>query len=109
MSLLYSSVGDFIAVVGNGSSWGFTRRIKARMAGASELPVRSINAPALLPGVDFSDHSNFWKQGWDAVMITDTAFYRNPHYHERSDTPETLDYEKMAHVVTGLFAAVTSL
>ena len=66
--------------------------------------IRSILVP-----VDFSDHSNFWKQGWDAVMITDTAFYRNPHYHERSDTPETLDYEKMAHVVTGLFAAVTSL
>jgi hypothetical protein len=109
MSLLYSSAGDFIAVVGNGSSWGFTRRVKARMAGASELAVRSINAPALLPGVDFSDHSNFWKQGWDAVMITDTAFYRNPNYHQRSDTPNTLDYEQMAHVVTGVYAAVTSL
>jgi hypothetical protein len=109
MGLLYSSRGDFISVVGNGSSWGFTRRVKARMAGATELPVSSINAPALVPGVDFSDHLNFWKRGWDAVMITDTAFYRNPNYHQLSDTPETLDYERMAHVVTGVYAAIIDL
>jgi Zn-dependent M28 family amino/carboxypeptidase len=109
MGLLYPSVGNFIAVVGNGGSWGFTRKVKARMAGASELPIRSINAPALVPGVDFSDHFNFWKQGWDAVMITDTAFYRNPNYHLVSDTPDTLDYERMAQVVTGVYAAVTTL
>lgn len=109
MGLLYPSRGNFISVVGNVSSWGFTRRVKARMAGATELPVRSINAPALVPGVDFSDHFNFWKQGWDAVMITDTAFYRNPNYHLVSDTPDTLDYERMAQVCTGVYAAVTSL
>jgi hypothetical protein len=109
MGLLYPSRGNFIAVVGNGSSWGFTRGVKARMAGATELPVRSINAPALLPGVDFSDHYNFWKQGWDAVMITDTAFYRNPNYHRMTDTPNTLDFEGMAQVVTGVYAAMTTL
>jgi hypothetical protein len=109
MGLLYPSRGNFIAVVGNGSSWRFTRAVKARMAGATELPVRSINAPALLPGVDFSDHYNFWKQGWEAVMITDTAFYRNPNYHQVTDTPETLDYGRMAQVVTGVYAAMTSL
>jgi hypothetical protein len=109
MGLLYPSRGNFIAVVGNGSSWGFTRDVKARMAGATELPVRSINAPALLPGVDFSDHYNFWKQGWQAVMITDTAFYRNPNYHQMSDTPDTLDYERLAQVVTGVYAAMTTL
>jgi len=96
-------------VVGNGSSWGFTRSVKARMAGATELPVTSINAPALVPGVDFSDHLNFWKHGWSAVMITDTAFFRNPNYHLVSDTPDTLDYERMAHVVTGVYAAMTTL
>jgi hypothetical protein len=109
MGLLYPSRGNFIAVVGNGSSWGFTRNVKARMAGATELSVRSINAPALVPGVDFSDHYNFWKEGWDAVMITDTAFYRNPNYHQMSDTPDTLDYERLAHVVTGVYAAITTL
>jgi hypothetical protein len=109
MGLVYPSRGNFIAVVGNGSSWGFTREVKARMAGATELDVRSINAPALLPGVDFSDHYNFWKHGWDAVMITDTAFYRNPNYHQMTDTHDTLDYERMAHVVTGVYAAMTTL
>jgi Zn-dependent M28 family amino/carboxypeptidase len=109
MGLLYPSRGNFISVVGNGSSWGFTRRVKARMAGATELPVRSINAPASVPGVDFSDHLNFWVHGWNAVMITDTAFFRNPNYHEITDTADTLDYQRMAHVVTGVYAALTTL
>jgi hypothetical protein len=109
MSLLYSSRGDAIVVVGDAASWWFTRRVKARMAGSSELPVRSMNAPAFAPGVDFSDHLNFWKQGWKAVMITDTAFYRNPNYHQPTDTPDTLDYERMAQVVTGVYAAITTL
>jgi Zn-dependent M28 family amino/carboxypeptidase len=109
MGLLYPSRGNFISVVGNSSSWWFTRSVKARMAGATELPVRSINAPAVVPGVDFSDHFNFWRQGWDAVMITDTAFYRNPNYHEVTDTPDTLDYQRLADVVTGVYAAMTTL
>ena len=75
MSLLYSSRGDGVVVVGNSSSWWFTRRVKKRMAGAADLPVRSINAPAFVPGVDFSDHLNFWNQGWKAVMITDTGLW----------------------------------
>ncbi|MEN8164839.1 MAG: M28 family peptidase [Acidobacteriota bacterium] len=108
LQLLYPSRGDFIAVVGNSSSWWFTRRIKARMLASAELPVRSINAPASVPGVDFSDHLNFWKHGWHAVMITDTAFFRNPNYHQTTDTPDTLDYERMADVVTGVYAAVTN-
>ena len=109
MGLLYPSRGNFISVVGNGSSWWFTRRVKARMAGATELPVRSINAPAAVPGVDLSDHLNFWRHGWNAVMITDTAFFRNLNYHEVTDTPDTLDYERLAHVVTGVYAAMTTL
>ena len=109
MSLLYSSRGDSIAVVGNTSSWWFTRRLKKRMAGASDLKVRSTNAPAFVPGIDFSDHLNFWRQGWNAVMVTDTAFYRNPNYHQVTDTPDTLDYERMAQVVTGVYVAITTL
>jgi Zn-dependent M28 family amino/carboxypeptidase len=109
MGLLYPSRGDFIAVVGNSSSWWFTRRVKARMAGASGLPVRSINGPAFIPGIDFSDHLNFWAQGYNAVMVTDTAFYRNPNYHQMTDTPDTLDYERLAQVVTQLYAVITTL
>ena len=109
MSLLYSSRGDAIVVVGNSSSWWFTRRLKTRMAGSADLSVRSMNAPAFVPGVDFSDHLNFWRHDWKAVMITDTAFYRNPNYHEVTDTPDTLDYDRMAQVVTGVYAAITTL
>lgn len=109
MSLLYSSRGDAIVVVGNSSSWWFTRRLKTRMAGSADLSVRSMNAPAFVPGVDFSDHLNFWRHDWKAVMITDTAFYRNPNYHRVTDTPDTLDYERMAQVVTGVYAAITTL
>ena len=58
----------------------------------------------LIPNVRLSDHSSFWDQGYKAVMITDTAFYRNPNYHKKTDTPETLDYKKMAEVIKGLAA-----
>ncbi len=76
------------------------------MAGASRLPVYSINAPGTLPGIDFSDHRNYWNQGYEAVMITDTAFFRNSNYHTERDTWDTLDYERMALVVEGVHAAV---
>jgi hypothetical protein len=109
MGLVYPNTGNFIAVVGNLGSWRLTRAIKARMSGACEVPVWSMNAPTAVPGVDFSDHLNYWSLGFDAVMVTDTAFYRNHSYHQPSDTPDTLDYERMAEVVTGVLAAVTSL
>ncbi len=66
-------------------------------------------APAVVPGVDLSDHRSFWQRGDPAVMITDTAFYRNPRYHTKGDTPETLDYRRMAEVVAGVRQAVLDL
>jgi hypothetical protein len=59
-----------------------------------------------VPGVDFSDHRNYWQAGYHAVMVTDTAFYRNARYHTDHDTAATLDYERMAMVVQGVYAAV---
>ena len=103
---LYPSEGNFISVVGTMGEAGAVRRVKAAMAGATPLPVYSINAPRSVPGVDFSDQLNYWDQGFDALMITDTAFYRNPNYHAASDTPDTLDYARMAMVVEGVYAAV---
>jgi Peptidase family M28 len=105
----YPSHGNFIAVVGEmGGGW-LVRRIKGAMSGASELPVRSLNAPHAAPGIDLSDHRNYWDAGYDAVMITDTAFFRNDHYHENTDTADTLDYRRMAQVVQGVHAAVLEL
>ena len=82
---------------------------KATMRNASPLPVYSINAPSFVTGIDFSDQLNYWHAGYSAVMITDTAFYRNPNYHTAEDTEEKLDYERMAMVVEGVYATVTEL
>ena len=82
------------------------RKIKKAMAEATRLPVYSINAPQLIPGVDFSDHLSYWREGYPAVMITDTAFYRNANYHTIGDTAEKLDYRRMGQVVEGVYAAV---
>ena len=106
---LYPSSGNFIAVVGNPGDTALVRKIEGAMRGASSLPVHSINAPRSMPGVDFSDHVSYWDAGYPAVMITDTAWYRNPHYHTAGDTAETLDYERMAMVVQGVDAAVRAI
>lgn len=109
LALLYPSQGNFVAVVSCLGQAGLVRRVKRAMAGAMDVPVRSINAPRAIPGVDFSDQLNYWDAGFDALMITDTAFYRNANYHEATDTPETLDYARLAVVVEGVHAAVRAL
>lgn len=104
-SLLLPSRGDFIAVVGRLSDRRQVRYLKRGMRGQG-VAVYSFTAPAALPGLDASDHRSYWNQGYRAVMITDTAFLRNPNYHTPEDTADTLDYERMAHVVDGLFNAL---
>ncbi|HAM35429.1 MAG TPA: peptidase M28 [Elusimicrobia bacterium] len=106
LRLFYPSRGDFIAVVGKGD---LNRLVKRAMRRVRGLPVCSIAAPSVLPGIDFSDHRSFWAQGYPAVMITDTAFYRNRNYHTAKDTIETLDFQRMAQVVDGVRAAVQDL
>jgi Zn-dependent M28 family amino/carboxypeptidase len=106
MSRWYGDRGDYIALVGRYGDFAAIRRAKALMAGASVLPVRTVNAPPLLIGIDFSDHLNYWRQGFPALMVTDTAFYRNTQYHLPGDTTDRLDYRRMACVVQGVFAVV---
>lgn len=109
LGALYPSTGNYIAVVGRLSDGFLVRRTKAAMRHAAPLPVYSINAPSFVPGVDFSDQLNYWHAGYGAVMITDTAFYRNFNYHTAEDTAEKLDYKRMAMVVEGVYAAVWEL
>ena len=109
LKLFYPSRGNFIAVVGKLGQRRLTRRVKKAMQCATELPVYSINAPSIVPGIDFSDHRNYWAAGYPAVMITDTAFYRNSRYHSARDTADTLDYSRMALVVEAAHAAVLDL
>ncbi|MDJ0876149.1 MAG: M28 family peptidase [Desulfobacterales bacterium] len=102
LRLFYPSRGNFIMVVDRMIST-HGPRIRDAMQPATPLPVYSINAPSFLWGIGLSDHRNFWKNGFDAVMITDTAFYRNRAYHTSGDTADRLDYARMARVVDGLF------
>jgi hypothetical protein len=94
--------------VGNGRSRDFTTFMAAAFRKATDLPAITLNAPAIVVGIDFSDHWSFNKFGVPAFMATDTAFYRNPHYHAPTDLPETLDYLRMTKVVEGLAAAVAA-
>ncbi len=105
----YPAQGDFIAFVGNLASRQFTNSMKHAFRAESSLPVESLNAVSVIPGVDFSDHRSFWKFGFRAFMVTDTAFYRNPNYHSPGDTPDTLDYGRMAACVIGLFKALSRI
>lgn len=109
LKLFYPDTGNFIALVGKLGQGAFTRRVKNSMRGTTDLPVYSINAPSCITGIDFSDHRSYWPHGFDAVMVTDTAFYRNKSYHEADDLPERLDYRRMAQVVTCIFEALRKL
>jgi hypothetical protein len=109
LGLIYPSRGNFIAVVGDLTSPFLVRKVKGAMASASSVPVWSINAPAVIPGVDFSDHRSYWAEGFPAVMVTDSAFFRNPRYHTNRDTPDRLDYVQMARVLEGVNAAIRQL
>jgi len=102
MNRMFPKTGNFIALVGNVRSRAFTAKIAASFKKATDLPAVTLNAPAIVVGIDFSDHWSFNKFGYSALMVTDTAFYRNPHYHQPTDLPETLDYGRMAEVVHGL-------
>ncbi|MES9944431.1 MAG: M28 family peptidase [Candidatus Thiodiazotropha sp.] len=108
LNLYYPRIGNYIAVVDKMLSTQ-AQRMKTAMAQVIDLPVYSINAPTFIPGVDFSDHLNFWRYGYPAVMVTDTAFYRNRAYHSEADTAARLDYGKMAQVVYGVFDYVLKL
>ena len=102
MSWLYPDRGDFIAVVGRMQDINAVRQVKAALLSSRDLSVYSMNAPGFIPGIDFSDHLNYWQHDIPAVMITDTAFYRNKQYHLPGDTADRLNYQKMAQVVDGV-------
>jgi len=109
MSLFYSSTPNFIAVIGNLASRSLVRKTAASLGKTQGLAVESLCAVGFLPGIDYSDHRSFWKHGYPAVMITDTAFFRNPNYHNENDTIETLDFNRMHILLRGLLRTVRDL
>ena len=109
LKIFYPNKGNFIAIVGRLDQRKIVKKIKRLMKGATGLPVYSVNAPLVVPGIDFSDHRNYWQYGYDAVMITDTAFYRNQEYHKPGDTADRLNYELMGKAVIQVFEAIKGL
>ncbi|HEY5705907.1 MAG TPA: M28 family peptidase [Terrimicrobiaceae bacterium] len=101
-SLFYPSEGNFIAFVGNVHSRALVRQCLTAFRREVKFPSEGAALPEFITGVGWSDHWSFWKAGYPAVMVTDTALFRYPYYHSPEDTPEKLDYDRMARVVAGL-------
>ena len=106
---IYPSVGNFIVVVGQMGEESLVQEVKKSMQAVAQIDVQSIAAPRSVTGITFSDHASYWDQGYPAVMINNTSFYRNPNYHEPTDTIDTLDFDKMTEVVRGVYWAVVGL
>src|SRR5687767_2032373 len=109
LGLFYPDRADFIAFVGDLGARSLVRNSIRMFREKAEFPSQGVAAPGFVPGVTWSDHWSFRRHGYAAAMITDTAFYRYPHYHLPSDTPEKLDYERMARVTLGLAAMLKDL
>jgi Zn-dependent M28 family amino/carboxypeptidase len=109
MNLIYPSTPNFIAIVGNLRSRNLVEKVKNSLNEGSSIPIETLSTVSFIPGVDFSDHRSFWKMGYPAVMITDTAFYRNPNYHTARDSIDTLDFDKMSNLLKGLIQTAKDL
>ena len=109
LNLFYPEQGDFLAFVANLASRELLHETIGAFRSAARFPSDGVAAPAFIPGIDWSDQWAFWRHDVPALMITDTAPYRYPHYHLASDTPDKLDYERLARVVAGLNATFRML
>jgi len=107
--ILYPYVGNFIGFVGNTGSRSLVRRTVRAFRESADFPSEGVAAPSGLTGVGWSDHWAFWQQGYKAVMVTDTAPFRYGYYHKPLDSPEKLNYDRMARVVAGLQKTILKL
>ena len=109
LNVLYPSTGNFLAFVANSANAGLVTATVRSFRRHATFPVESAAVSEILPGVTFSDHASFWKSGYPALMITDTALYRYAHYHEPEDTPDKVQYTGLAEVVKGMIGVVREL
>lgn len=109
LSRLYPDTGNFIGFVGNLASRALVRESLGRFRAHATVPSEGAALPASLPGVGWSDHWAFWQLGYAAVMVTDTAPFRDPNYHQLTDTPDQMDFDRLARVVIGLEAMLKEL
>jgi hypothetical protein len=109
LGAFYPTTGNFIGFVGNLRSRALLRRAITLFRQQAKLPSEGAALPAFIPGVAWSDQWSFWQHGYTGIMITDTALFRYPHYHAASDTPDKLDYERFALVVSGMEKVIENL
>lgn len=109
LSLFYGNKGNYITLVKKFGAGQFTRKFCRKYKSTKAIRTKKFTGPPALAGIDFSDHLNYWKFGFSALMLTDTSFFRNKNYHEPTDTMETLDIKRMAKVIDGVFGTLTTL
>jgi len=109
MKCLYGSKGNFISVIMRAANGKFPGKFSRKMKRYCDVKTRSLKTPKNIRGIGYSDHRNYWEFGYSALMVTNTAFFRNPNYHEATDTIGTLDIKRMCEVIDGVAAALQNL
>ncbi|MFN0020541.1 MAG: M28 family peptidase [Pirellulaceae bacterium] len=109
LRLLYPDTGNFIAFVGDVKSGPLVQQVVGKFRETTKFPAYGCAMPDNIPGVGWSDQWSFWKMGYSGLMVTDTAPFRYPHYHLKTDTPDKIDFERMARVVAGLERVIADL
>jgi len=109
LGLIYPDRGDFVTFVGSVASRSLVRRAIGAFRERAPFPSEGAALPGWIPGVGWSDHESYWREGYPAIMVTDTALFRDPRYHTAQDTAEHVDLERLARVVEGLGAVVEDL
>lgn len=109
LSLFYGNKGNYITLVKKFGAGKFARKFCGQYKSTKTIRTKKFTAPPTLPGIDFSDHLNYWNFGFSALMLTDTSFFRNKNYHEPTDTLETLDLHSMAKVIDGVWHTLMKL
>ncbi len=106
LKLVYGNRGNFITLVNKFGKGKFAAHFTRKFKQTAKIRTKRFAGPKLLPGVDFSDHLNYWSFGFSALMITDTAFYRNKNYHMATDTIDTLDFTRMGIVIDDILRVI---
>lgn len=109
LSVIYGNRGNYITMVNKFGAGEFARSFSSDFKSAKTIRTKKFVGPKVLPGIDFSDHLNYWLFGYSALMVTDTAFYRNRNYHQTTDTMETLDFDRMAKVIDGVLTVLEGM
>jgi hypothetical protein len=109
VGLFYPDRGNFVGFVGNLSSRSLVREAIGIFRSHAQFPSEGAALPGWIPGVGWSDHWAFWQFNYPAIMVTDTAVYRDPNYHQSTDVASNLNYDRMARVAIGLLEVVRAL